>query len=167
MKPKIINDFVVLRIDFLSDGRAIGLSKNAELVARRAIEIMIWIDAHRLPTNFDQLKRSIGADMTPAEFRAALAEVRNPDTGIFQISPNNDYMFCKRLTEYFDRVQYISKKRSIAGQKGGSAKSSAKRKNEKPGGADIIARGQPEAKRNYQKEKKNLFEQIFLDNRED
>lgn len=162
MKNNIQNHFMKLRIDHLSDGRSIGLSKMGELLAYRAIMLMIWMHGNRLPVDTEQLLRAIGQGMSPREFRQAFSEIQKPEFGLFELIREGAFFHCPKLSECLARSEEISTARSVAGKKGGMKPKSKSKEKTQIKKSKPVSISQP--KKNYIEAKRNLFEEIYLSN---
>lgn len=132
MRKRIPKDLRLLSIDYLSGGRAVGMSRNGELLARRLIELLIKIDGHELPAGFDRLRNACGAGMTTPEFRLAMAEIRRPENGLFELLDGGNQIHCPGLTAHLRDRALISAQRREAGQKGGRATKTMRSKKQAP-----------------------------------
>lgn len=141
------------------------MSRNAELLSRRLIELLINVDDHELPAGFDRLRNAIGSGLTASEFRLAVAEIRRPENGLFKLLDGGNKIHCPKLTEYIQSQTAISAQRREAGRKGGSATKTMRSKKQTPKSRHQPVR-QPENEGATEGQIKfDLFDKIREDNR--
>lgn len=111
--------------DFYTDEKVQCLPPVAELIYRRALDLMWQSNEIQLPNSIEMLSQSIGKGIDPAEFKNQFAKLMVPDFSLFQVSDCGKWIFSKRLRFQADEVKSLNKKRKKASQKRWESKRNA------------------------------------------
>lgn len=112
----------MILFDLLNPAESSMLSNNAEILARRLLDLL-WISSTGMLTNNqDQLYRAIGKGFSKATFKKYWLEILKADPFLFRISEGGKVVYCKSMLEYIDKRNIIAERRSKAGRKGGKIK---------------------------------------------
>lgn len=105
--------------DFVVDEKVQGLSPIAELVYRRALDVMWQANALQLPNHLLKLCNQLGKGLPEKSFKDAWNEIQFPGFELFKISDDGNWIYSKRLIDEATKIEKISKIRKKAGEKGG------------------------------------------------
>lgn len=108
--------------DFISDEKVKCLPPLAELVYRRALDLMWQSNNIRIPNAMPLLYQSLGNGMSIAEFNDAWDRIQYPDFELFCVSEDKKWFISNRLKAQADELSDISNKRQIAGIKAASSR---------------------------------------------
>ena len=114
--------------DFIVDEKVQALSPIAELLYRRALDVMWQANACQLPDNCQKLANQIGKGLSQQEFEKAWSEIQFPGFELFKKTEDGLCIYSKRLREEAQKIESIQEKRKEFGKKGGLAKATAKAK---------------------------------------
>lgn len=111
--------------DFVVDEKVQGLSAHAELVYRRALDVMWQASATRLLHHLPKLCLQLGKGLTQQEFESAWNEIQHPGFELFKISDDGQWIYSKRLKFESEKIEKLCKIRRQSGSRGGSATAQA------------------------------------------
>jgi hypothetical protein len=114
--------------DFIVDEKVQSLSPLAELIYRRALDVMWQANDCQLPNVSSKLANQLGKGLTQNQFDDALSEIQHPGFELFKTSDCGNWLYSKRLKLEAEKIENIQKKRSQLGKKGAQAKAKAKAK---------------------------------------
>ena len=114
--------------EFLSDEKVQGLSPIAELVYRRALDLMWQANACRLLNDCLKLANALSRGMTPETFEKAWQEIQTPGYELLKTSECGKYLYSKRLKKQMEDIENKREKKVMAGKLGGQASAQAKKK---------------------------------------
>lgn len=107
--------------DYLNFAKTAGLTKDAELITRRLLDILWVSDSSRFANDPDAIFRAIGRGYTRGSFKKHWhAIIVNAE--LFDISESGRWIYCSAIIAVKDKMNGLSKKRSTAGRKGGRPK---------------------------------------------
>ena len=104
--------------DFNQDEKVKCLSDDAELLYRRALDVMWQATALQLPSNCLKLALALARGWTTERFEKAWSEVQTPGYELFKTTENGDFIYSERLSREADKIKRLSEIRSIQGSKG-------------------------------------------------
>lgn len=107
--------------DYLNFAKTAGLTKDAELITRRLIDILWISDSDRFSNDPDAIFRAIGRGYTRSAFKKHWNDII-VDADLFDISESGRWIYCSAIIAVKDKINGLSKKRSTAGRKGGRPK---------------------------------------------
>lgn len=107
--------------DYLNFAKTAGLTKDAELITRRLLDILWISDSGRFANDPDAIFRAIGRGYTRSTFKKHWNAII-VDADLFDISESGRWIYCDAIIAVKDKVNGLSKKRSTAGRKGGRPK---------------------------------------------
>jgi hypothetical protein len=111
--------------DFNVDEKVQSLSAHAELVYRRALDVMWQANDTQLPNQLLKLCHQLAKGLSKQEFENAWSEIQCEGFELFKISDCGKWIYSKRLREEAQKIENISKMRSELGKKGVQAKAKA------------------------------------------
>lgn len=111
--------------DYLNFAKTAGLTKDAELITRRLLDILWISDSGRFANDPDAIFRAIGRGYNRGSFKKHWHAII-VDADLFDISESGRWIYCGAIIAVKDKVNGLSKKRSIAGRKGGRPKQKQK-----------------------------------------
>ena len=114
--------------DFISDEKVQSLSPYAELLYRRALDVMWQANDQQLPNVCLKLFNAIGKGLDKKSFDEAWSEVQFSGFELFKTTEDGQWIYSTRLKSEAERIEIISKKRSAFGKKGYQAKAKANAK---------------------------------------
>lgn len=103
--------------DFNQDEKVKCLSDDAELLYRRALDVMWQATALQLPSNCLKLALALARGWTTERFEKAWSEVQTPGYELFKTTENGDFIYSERLSREADKIKRLSEIRSIQGSK--------------------------------------------------
>ena len=112
--------------DFIADEKVQCLSPIAELVYRRALDVMWQANDCRLLNLCLKLANALSRGLTQNEFEKAWDEIQTPGFELFKISDCGNWIYSKRLSEQMEEIENTRKERQKAGRKGGMKSHQAK-----------------------------------------
>lgn len=107
--------------DYLNFAKTAGLTKDAELITRRLLDILWVSDSGRFANDPDAIFRAIGRGYNRSAFKKHWHAII-VDADLFDISESGRWIYCERIIAVKDKINGLSKKRSTAGRKGGRPK---------------------------------------------
>jgi len=111
--------------DFIVDEKVQCLSPIAELIYRRALDVMWQANACQLPNVCQSLTNAFGKGLSQNEFEKAWSEIQKQEYELFKITEDGKWIYSKRLMEEMKECENISKIRTGLGKKGAKAKAKA------------------------------------------
>ena len=108
--------------EFNSDEKVQCLSPIAELVYRRALDVMWQSNACHLPSNCLKLANALSKGLTEDQFKNAWGEIQTPGYELFKSTECGNWVYSSRLKKQMQEFEKIRKKRIDAGRKGGRSK---------------------------------------------
>jgi hypothetical protein len=111
--------------EFMSDEKVQSLSPVAEVVYRRALDVMWQANALQLPCNCIKLAYAIGKGLDKKQFEDAWAEIQFQGFELFKTSECGNWIYSERLRKEKEHVDSIRKIRSDSAKKRWSSKSNA------------------------------------------
>ena len=111
--------------DYLNFAKTAGLTKDAELITRRLLDILWISDSGRFANDTDAIFRAIGRGYTRSAFEKHWNAIM-VDADLFDISESGRWIYCGAIIAVKDKISGLSKKRSTAGRKGGRPKQKQK-----------------------------------------
>lgn len=128
--------------DFTADEKVKCLPPLAELVYRRALDLMWQSNDIRIPNAMPLLYESLGKGIESHEFASAWERIQYPEFELFRYSDDKKWVFSSRLRQEYDKIVINSEKRKNAGKAGACARwSTDKNKEEKQTHSKRIANG--------------------------
>ena len=109
--------------DFVVDEKVQALSPLAELLYRRALDVMWQANDNQLPNVCFKLANQIGKGLSEDEFKKSWDEIQYPGFELFKTTEDGLWIYSKRLKVEAERIQEISQIRANAGKTGGKSKS--------------------------------------------
>lgn len=113
--------------DFNVDEKVQCLSAYAELIYRRALDVMWQTSTICLPNDKRLINQALGKNIPKGEFEAAWDEIMRPNWSLFSISDDGEWLFSKRLRQEYEDAINLSKLRKNASLKAVEARTSTKR----------------------------------------
>jgi len=114
--------------EFLADEKVQGLSPIAEVVYRRALDLMWQANACRLLDDCLKLANALSRGMTPETFKKAWLEIQTPGYELLKKTDCGKFLYSKRLRQQMEDIENKREKKVAAGKKGGQASAKAKGK---------------------------------------
>lgn len=111
--------------DFVVDEKVQALSPLAELLYRRALDVMWQANTCQLPNNSQKLANQIGKGLSQQQFESAWSEIQFEGFELFKTTEDGLWIYSKRLLIEAEKIENIQEKRRELGQKGGLAKATA------------------------------------------
>ena len=111
--------------DFVVDEKVQGLSPIAELLYRRALDVMWQANDCQLPNNSYKIANQIGKGLSQNEFEKAWSEIQFDGFELFQTTKDGKWIYSTRLKKEAEKIEILQKKRKQLGRKGGLAKAKA------------------------------------------
>lgn len=111
--------------DYLNFAKTAGLTKDAELITRRLLDILWISDSGRFANDPDAIFRAIGRGYNRGSFKRHWHDIIS-GAELFDISESGRWIYCGAIIAVKDRMNGLSKKRSTAGRKGGRPKQKPK-----------------------------------------
>ncbi len=106
--------------DFTADEKVQCLPPLAELVYRRALDLMWQSNGICLPNAMPLLYQGLGRGMTEDEFVTAWERIMYPDFELFVVSEDGKWVYSQRLRREAGDIESMTSKRQAAGIKGAS-----------------------------------------------
>jgi len=106
--------------DFISDEKVKCLPPLAELIYRRALDLLWQSNSIRIPNAMPLLYQSLGNGIAIADFNDAWGRIQYPNFELFSVSDDEKWLTSARLKAQADDLSGISKKRQVAGIKAAS-----------------------------------------------
>jgi len=129
--------------DFLADEKINCLSPLAELIYRRALDVMWQANACRLLNDCLRLANALSRGISFPDFEKAWAEIQTPGFELFKTAENGKWIYSPRLTKEMEAAENTHKVRSKSGKKGGKASAEAKAKQKS---SKCLSKGQAKIK---------------------
>lgn len=104
--------------DFGQDEKVRCLPALAELVYRRALDLMWQSNRICLPNEIRLLAQSLGSGMSESEFDEVWKRIQYPDFELFKVSEDGKWVYSERLKREAAKIETIVNKRKIASEKG-------------------------------------------------
>ena len=111
--------------DFVVDEKVQCLSAIAELVYRRALDVMWQANSCQLPNVCQALANALSKGLPEDEFKKAWIEIQTPGFELFKTSEDDKWIYSSRLMVEMKACETIIKLRTSLGKKGGLAKAKA------------------------------------------
>ena len=108
--------------DFVVDEKVQCLSPLAELIYRRALDLMWQSNDIRIPFAMRLLYDSLGKGICESDFNDAFDRIMYPGFELFKVSDDKKWLYSKRLKIEHDEIIEYSDKRQRAGIIGASAR---------------------------------------------
>lgn len=108
--------------DFNQDEKVRMLSDDAELLYRRAIDVLWQASDLQLPSNCQKLAKALARGWSSERFESAWSEIQTPGFELLKTTDDGEWIYSKRLKLESEKFLKISQERSINGKKGGKAK---------------------------------------------
>lgn len=108
--------------DFNQDEKVRCLSALAELVYRRALDVMWQNNSICLPNAKQLLYDSLGKGLTEEEFSIAWDRVQYTGFELFRVSEDKKWIYSSRLQKEKELMEKMLRDRSTAGKKGAAAR---------------------------------------------
>ena len=111
--------------DFVVDEKVQALSPIAELIYRRALDVMWQANGRQLPKHLPKLCQALAKGLSKQEFENAWQEIQFDGFELFKTSDCGRWIYSSRLKSEYEKICNISKTRSKLGKKGAQAKAKA------------------------------------------
>jgi len=108
--------------DFNQDEKVRCLPPLAEVVYRRALDLMWQSNDIRIPSAMRLLYESLGKGITEDDFAIAWERIQYPDFELFKVSKDEKWLYSARLRKENDEIIEMSNMRSAAGIQGAKAR---------------------------------------------
>ena len=108
--------------DFVVDEKVQSLSDDAELLYRRALDVMWQANDQHLLSTCQLLLNQIARGWSKERFEKAWNELVVPGFELLKTSEDGKWVYSKRLCEEAQKIQTINNKRKESGQKGALAR---------------------------------------------
>lgn len=108
--------------DFNGDEKVRCLPPYAELIYRRALDVMWQANDIRIPNAMRLLYESLGKGIAEDDFKEAWGRIQYPDFELFRVTDDKKWVFSKRLRAEMDKIIETVNARSIAGAKGAAVR---------------------------------------------
>ncbi|HUT43995.1 MAG TPA: hypothetical protein VMW95_06635 [Desulfobacterales bacterium] len=108
--------------DFNQDEKVRCLPPLAEVVYRRALDLMWQSNDIRIPNAMRLLYESLGKGITEDDFAIAWERIQYPDFELFKVSKDEKWLYSTRLRKENDEIVEMSNARSAAGIQGAKAR---------------------------------------------
>jgi len=108
--------------DFIVDEKVQSLSFNAELLYRRALDVMWQANDQQLLNNCYRLANQIGKGLTQEQFESAWNEIQFPGSELFKTTDDGQWIYSIRLKKEAQNIENIKEKRQESGRVGGQKK---------------------------------------------
>ncbi len=108
--------------DFTTDEKVQCLPPLAELIYRRALDILWQSNDTRIPNACDLLWQSLGKGIARGEFDELWGRIMYPGFELFTVSDDEKWIFSKRLMREAEHINNCIERKSVAGQKGANAR---------------------------------------------
>jgi hypothetical protein len=103
--------------DYIADEKVKALSDDAELVYRRALDVLWQSNDLQLPNNCLKLANQLARGWSAERFESAWNEIQTPGFEILKTTEDGLWVYSKRLCKEAKKIENISKKRSESGKK--------------------------------------------------
>jgi len=107
--------------DFNQDEKVKCLSDDAELLYRRALDVMWQANTCQLPSNCLRLANALARGWTIERFQKAWEEIQNPGCELFKTTDDGNFIYSKRLLSELEKFTELSNRRKELGKIGGQA----------------------------------------------
>lgn len=118
-KMKKHNKNGAILFDYLNFAKTAGLTKDAELITRRLLDILWVSDTGRFANEPDAIFRAVGKGYSQAKFKNHWTDIM-VKAELFKVSENGGWIYCDAILAIKDKMNALSDKRSKAGRKGGA-----------------------------------------------
>ena len=108
--------------DFTSDEKVQCLPPLAELIYRRALDLMWQSNSIRIPNAMPLLMRSLGRGIAEADFIASWECIQYPDFELFKVTDDEKWLYSDRLRRESEYLADLSSKKRKAGITGANAR---------------------------------------------
>ena len=108
--------------DFNQDEKVRCLPPLAEVVYRRALDLMWQSNDIRIPIAMRLLYESLGKGIAEDDFAIAWERIQYPDFELFKVSKDEKWLYSTRLRKENDEIIEMSNARSAAGIKGAAVR---------------------------------------------
>ena len=108
--------------DFVVDEKVQSLSDDAELLYRRALDVMWQANALQLPNHCLKLANILARNWSQERFESAWSEIQFKGFELFKVTEDELWIYSKRLRIEAEKIENIQKKRSEAGILGGKTR---------------------------------------------
>lgn len=134
--------------DFNQDEKVRMLSDDAELLYRRALDVLWQANDLQLPSNCQKLAKALARGWSQERFENAWADIQTPGFELLKTTDDGQWVYSKRLKIEADKYLNISERRKIIGKSGGLAKAKQKLSNCQPkhiaNGKQSVTQPQPQ-----------------------
>ena len=103
--------------DFVVDEKVQALSDDAELLYRRALDVLWQANDLHLPNNCFKLANILARNWTKERFDEAWNEIQFDGFELFHTTDDGRWIYSKRLKAEAQKIEDISKIRSESGKK--------------------------------------------------
>lgn len=111
-----------LLFDSINDRGEAALSKNAELIVRRMLDLLWKSETARFPNQMGKLFNAAGKGMSLATFRRAWHEIQYDGFEVFRVTTDGKWIDAESVTLARQKAKKISNQRKRAGSIGGRKK---------------------------------------------
>ena len=108
--------------DFNGDEKVKCLPPLAELIYRRALDLMWQSNSIRIPAAMPLLLQSLGSGIEPHEFELMWERIQYPDFELFRTEDDGKWVYSDRLRKEADHIKDLSEKKKNAGKTGAKAR---------------------------------------------
>jgi hypothetical protein len=108
--------------DFNADEKVKCLPPLAELIYRRALDLMWQSNSIRIPNAMPLLYQSLGSGIESHDFDAAWERIQYPDFELFKTTEDKKWLFSERLRREAEEIENIVNSRINAGKAGAKAR---------------------------------------------
>jgi len=108
--------------DFNQDEKVQCLTPLAELIYRRALDVLWQNNGTRIPFAIDLLYGSLGKGISKEDFEAAWARIQYPGFEILKISEDEKWIYSRRLQKQKLNLDEKIEMKKRAGKKGAKAR---------------------------------------------
>ena len=112
--------------EFLADEKVQSLSPLAELIYRRALDLMWQANACRLLGDCLRLANALSRGISSEDFKKAWDEIQTPGFELLKKDKDERFLYSKRLREQMQEIENKREKKVTAGRLGGQASAKAK-----------------------------------------
>ena len=108
--------------DYNQDEKVRMLSDDAELIYRRALDVLWQANDLQLPSNCYKLANALARGWDTKRFELAWSEIQTPGFELLKTTDDGLWVYSKRLKKEAEKIESLCQQRKIIGKKGGQAK---------------------------------------------
>jgi hypothetical protein len=112
--------------DFNQDEKVRMLSDDAELVYRRALDVLWQANDQQMPSNCLALANALARGWSTERFKNAWDEIQKPEYELLKTTDDGKWVYSKRLKLEAEKIASLCKIRRKSASKGGQASAQAR-----------------------------------------